>query len=109
MLILVGFSEEEMNKIDGDKYAVSKEYVDWVLEELIEKKPKGEKYEPVERGKFVIMHNVPNEKISETMRSVRNAVEGRVIFATTTPTSLKWKISDLMEELLEEDEYFRKR
>ncbi len=108
MLILVGFTEEELKKIDDEYYAVPPEFLDWKVEELIEKKPAGEKYVPVEDGKFVIMHDIPKEEISATMKRVRNAVDGHIIFATTTPTSLKWKLADLLSELKEEDAYFHR-
>lgn len=109
MLILVGFEEDELKNIDDEYYAVSNEYKDWTIEKLIAETPGSEKYTPIKDGKFVIMHDLPNEVISKIMRGIRDKVNGHVIFATTTPTSLKWKLKDLLEELKEEDAYFHKK
>ncbi len=54
------------------------------------------------------MHGIPNEKVKEVMERVRLLGILDVIFATTTPTSLTWKLEDLLNELIREDEYFRK-
>ncbi|WP_366513790.1 DUF3783 domain-containing protein [Thermococcus aggregans] len=57
--------------------------------------------------KFIIMHNLSNKNISKVIKVLRShGING--IFATTTPTSLTWKLEDLLNELIREDEYFRR-
>jgi len=108
LLVLIGFSEEEIKKLAGldNVLPVSSDNLNMLLGEFLTAPPEGE-YKKVEGSRIVIMHDIPKEKIGATMRSVRSAVAGHVIFATTTPTSLTWKIKDLIEELEEEDRYFR--
>jgi hypothetical protein len=110
MLIAIGFDEQELEKLRtlGDVLAVSRDALGITLRDFIEKFPEGN-YVKVDGSKIVIMHDIPGDKIGATMRSVRAVVDGHIIFATTTPTSLTWKISELIDELEEEDRYFRKR
>ena len=57
-------------------------------------------------SKIVIIHD-GERYIREVMNRVKSLKPGRVIFATTTPVSLEWKLKDLIKELEEEDKYFR--
>jgi len=58
--------------------------------------------------KFVIMHNLQNDEIKEILSVFKKFKRWDIIFATTTETSLKWRLEDLLNELVKEDEYFRK-
>jgi DNA primase catalytic subunit len=77
------------------------------LHEIIKFPPKHVSRE-IEEERIVIMHEVPREKIGEIIREIRKKIPMHIIFATSTPTSLEWKIKDLIEELKEEDLYFSK-
>ncbi len=111
MLLLIGFENDEIEKIKEifkDVITVSKDMAEMKLIEIIEKKEElsGER---LGQQRIVIMHDIPNEKIGSTINTIKKTIDKHVIFATSTPTSLQWKIRNLMEELLEEDRYFRSR
>ena len=110
MLIVIGFKDDDIDflrEID-DVYPISKSLLGMTLGDIIEKRPK-ENYTVVEGRKIVIIHNISRENIKRILGSVREKFGNEVIFATTTPTSLKWKVGELIKELMEEDAYFRKR
>jgi len=111
MLMAVGFDQEDIESIKkfGAVLPVSKEFVNWKVKDIIENKPASESYHKINSPKIVIMHNVPKSDISPIMRGIREQVSERVIFATTTPTSLEWTLSDLVKELKEEDKYFKNK
>ena len=112
MLLLIGFPEDEVNRLQekyADTIAISAEMEEKVLEEIIKEGKNAENYQVLGEQRMVIMHDVPKESLSKIMRDIREEIGQHIIFATSTPTSLKWKISDLMEELLEEDRYFREQ
>ncbi len=111
MLILIGFEDDELHRISErfeDCIPVPEEAKERKLEDIIRAPPEytGQR---LGQQRIVIMHDIPKEKISETMRKIRSIVGKHIIFATSTPTSMQWKLTDLIEELLEEDEYFRNR
>ena len=110
MLIVIGFKNDEINTLKelDEVYPVSKSLLEMRLENIIEKRPK-ENYKMVEGRKIVIIHNIPRENIRRIIGTIRKRFGKEVIFATTTPTSLKWKIGELIRELMEEDAYFRNR
>ncbi len=112
MLLLIGFPEEEMEKIKksvGDIILpISESQSDMVLEDIIKDKNKTS-YTRFGEQRIVIMHDVPKEEIGNRIREIRKIIGEHIIFATTTPTSLKWQLYKLVEELLEEDKYFRSK
>ncbi|ODN29934.1 DUF3783 domain-containing protein [Fervidobacterium thailandense] len=62
-----------------------------------------------ENERIVILHNFENFEIIKLMKILKeNFPERDLIFASTTPTSLEWKVSDLIEELRKEHEEFKK-
>ncbi len=111
MIILVGFENEEVelikNNVNEKIRVVSKEEEDETLENII-KMEKQPGYEPLGEDRVVIMHELEKEKIRELIGTIRKIIPSHLIFATTTPTSLKWKIGNLIQELKEEDRYFRR-
>jgi len=110
MLLLIGFPKDEVEKLEKkyeDIIPVSAQMENKVLEEIIKEGKNTENYKVLGEQRMVIMHDVPKENLSKIIRDIREEIGEHIIFATSTPTSLKWKISDLMEELLEEDRYFR--
>jgi len=110
-VLLIGFSEDEALAIRGlfdfGVFEVPGYCRDWVLREIVERAEGLAGSSQWHLRKFVIMHNLSNEEIKAVMGRVRPLAGGRVIFATTTPTSLNWKLEDLLRELMEEDEYFQ--
>ncbi len=112
MLLLVGFTEEEIRVIKKrirEKIMVLREGdKDRVLEDII-KSESSRGARRLGEDRFVIMHDVPRERISEVMRGLREIVPFHIIFATTTPTSLQWKLNELLQELKEEDLYFSRQ
>ncbi|WP_167901214.1 DUF3783 domain-containing protein [Thermococcus sp. LS1] len=111
-VLLIGFNEDEAGKVmealSGlDVFEVPEYCRDCVVGEIVDKAEKlsGSSYWHLR--KFVIMHDVDNETLKGVIKAVRSLNLGRVIFATTTETSLTWKLEDLLNELMEEDEYFQ--
>ena len=112
MLLLIGFPGDEIERLRGkytDTISISAEMEDRVLEDIIKEGKSAENYQVLGEQRMVIMHNVSKENLSKIMSEIRKEIGKHIIFATSTPTSLKWKVSDLMEELLEEDRYFREQ
>ena len=70
------------------------------------------KFEDVSKkdeSKVLIMHGLSKEELNLLMKLIKENFENYrdIIFATTTENSLKWKLSDLIEELSKEHQYFK--
>lgn len=108
-MLLIGFSKDEVEKVKKlgyDVLPVSERFRKLKVSEILESNPReGSAAWTGER--FVIMHEPTNEEIKRVMEEVRELFSGRVIFATTTETNLKWTLEELLNELRAEDEYFR--
>ncbi|NJE55388.1 DUF3783 domain-containing protein [Thermococcus sp. 21S9] len=108
-LLLVGFTEDEIERIAELGYPVlpvPEHFRKLTPAEILERTTEGGKLDWA-GGKFLIMHGLDNEGIKRVINEVRKLAEGRVIFATTTETNLKWTLEELLDELRREDEYFR--
>ncbi len=110
-ILLIGFSDREFQKVanaigKSRLFAVPEYCRDWVVEEVVTKAEELKGPSDWHLRKFVIMHELDNETLKEVIRSVKALHFDRVIFATTTETSLTWKLEDLLEELMAEDNYF---
>lgn len=57
-------------------------------------------------GKMVLMHGLSKEEAILAMRAVKTALgtDRGVAFAMSTETNMTWKVSDLVEHVLEEHE-----
>ncbi len=56
----------------------------------------------------IVFHGFSREKLPVVMEAVKKATVGDdIIMAVSTPTSLEWKLKDLIEELLKEHEHFK--
>ena len=111
-VLLIGFTEEESKKVRDALHMVGvfgvPEYCkDWVVSEIVERAEELNGSSDWHLRKFVIMHGLDNETLKAVIRAVKSLNLGRVIFATTTETSLTWRLEDLLEELMAEDEYFQ--
>jgi len=61
----------------------------------------------MEEKKYVLLANFTNEETTELLSWYKqNKKLPRVIFASVTDTVLQWKVSEWLEELKKEDEYF---
>ncbi len=61
--------------------------------------------------RVVIFHGFTREELDRVLRALKSAL-GRdvdLIPAVTTPTSLEWKVKDLIEELRKEHAYFKEK
>ena len=61
--------------------------------------------------KAIILHGFSNEEALAVMRAVKSLGlgAGSTAFATTTPTSIEWKVGYLIEHLSEEHAMARER
>ena len=112
MILLIGFDENEVRKIqeilgEFKVYEIPQYCKDWSVQSITEKAEDLEGSCNWHLKKFVLMHNLENHQIREVLAKIKSLNLGRIIFATTTPTSLTWKLEDLLEELIREDEYFQ--
>ena len=63
----------------------------------------------------ILMHGFSNEQALAIMRAARKAVAeagadaAAIAFATTTPTNVGWKVSELLSEVSEEHAYMKKK
>ncbi|ASJ12619.1 DUF3783 domain-containing protein [Thermococcus thioreducens] len=110
-VLLIGFSKEEVNALRESlpvpAFEVPEYCRDWVVSEIVEKAENLSGSSDWHLRKFVIMHGLDNETLKDIIRTVKSLNPGRAIFATTTETSLTWRLEDLLNELIKEDEYFR--
>ncbi|MFN3692117.1 MAG: DUF3783 domain-containing protein [Fervidobacterium sp.] len=59
--------------------------------------------------KVILLHNFDKQEILKSMKLLKELFSGEdIIFASTTPTSLQWKLEDLLQELHQEHEEFKK-
>ncbi|NJE04637.1 DUF3783 domain-containing protein [Thermococcus sp. M36] len=111
-VLLIGFGRSEVEAVKGafqdmDVVEVPEYCRDWVVSEIVEKAGELSGSSDWHLRKFVIMHGLDNEAIKGVIRAVKGLNLGRIIFATTTETSLTWRLEDLLNELIKEDEYFK--
>jgi hypothetical protein len=58
---------------------------------------------------FIVLHGFENLEIKKVIKTLReNFPEKDLIFATSTPTNLKWTLEDLFNELEKEHEEMKK-
>lgn len=112
MIFLIGFNEDEVEEIKGmlsefKVYEIPQYCRDWVVQAIVEKAEELKGSCDWHLKKFVLMHNLENPQIKEVLTRIKSLNLGKVIFATTTSTSLTWKLENLLEELIREDEYFQ--
>ncbi len=59
--------------------------------------------------KIIIFHGFSKETLLKIMDAIKKTTKGEdIIMAITTPTSLEWKVKDLVEELSQEHRYMKK-
>jgi hypothetical protein len=59
--------------------------------------------------KVVLLHGYTDEQAYQIMRAIKSlGIEPEnTAFATTTPSNLEWKVTDLIEHLSQEHEYMK--
>ena len=113
MLLLIGFKESELailkESLAFDLYPISESARSILLQEVIGNIEQYTGDSLWHEQKFVLMHELTNDDIKNVLSVFKKLGMRDVIFATTTPTSLSWTLENLLKELLEEHEYFRKQ
>ena len=95
-------------KEDGFKIIeVSEEMSEMTISDILE----GLRFETVNinspKETVIIFNDFSDEEIKSAVGSIRQRFKGG-IFATVTPTSIEWKVSYLVEHLIEEREWYLK-
>ncbi|AFK23106.1 DUF3783 domain-containing protein [Pyrococcus sp. ST04] len=105
---VIGFNKEEVEELKrkiGEVICIPEYCRDWVLASIISQ----EKLEGRcnwHLRKFVIIHGGSKDDIEKIIRIVKSKFKD-VIFATTSPTTLTWRLEDLLKELIREHEYLK--
>ena len=113
-VLAIGFNEKEVEMLERslaqigvEVFCVPEKYLTTSVEEIFSKIRPAEGPCNWHERKFVLMGDVNNETIKLIIDTVKILGFGRVIFAAPTEVSMKWSLKELLEELIEEDEYFR--
>jgi len=61
-----------------------------------------------ERFCYAIFNGFDNNAIGNTIKEIRQLLQKDWIFASTTESNLNWKLKDLLAELTQEHNYFKK-
>ncbi len=63
----------------------------------------------MDEEKVIIMHGFDQDEVVAIMRAAKSAVPAakEAAFATSTPTNLGWKLSEILEHVAEEHRHFR--
>lgn len=59
--------------------------------------------------KVILFNNLSDAELDRAISSVRGVFSPQPILAVVTPTSSEWTFKDLLEHLIEEREWFKKR
>lgn len=60
------------------------------------------------RQAVIVLHAFDNREISLIMKAVKRELSGRdIIFAKSTPTSLKMRLGELVEDVNEDHQYIK--
>lgn len=109
-LLIFGYSKEEIEKLENSysTIVISNEMANMKLKEIIE----GFKFESNEkelpREKVVILNNFSDKELPEIIKLIKS-IDPETILAVVTPTSINWTFNDLLEHLIEEREWYKKR
>ncbi|MGG7059581.1 DUF3783 domain-containing protein [Clostridium nigeriense] len=102
--------EEELNTLKEDGFKVieiSAEMAEMTISNILD----GLRFETVNANlpneTVILFNDFSDEEIKEAISSIRQRFKGG-IFAAVTPNSIKWKISYLVEHLIEEREWYLK-
>ena len=116
-LLIYGFNQEEKEVLErvkdqenlGKIIEITDTMTSMTLRNLIE----GPHFEVVSKTlpkeKVILFNNLSDNELENSIRALRGSLEAKPIFAVVTPTSIEWTFADLLEHLIEEREFFRKR
>lgn len=102
--------EEELNSLKENGFKVieiSAEMAEMTISNILD----GLRFETVNANlpneTVILFNDFSDEEIKEAVSSIRQRFKGG-IFAAVTPNSIKWKVSYLVEHLIEEREWYLK-
>lgn len=111
-LIIYGFSEDEFNLIEkynksfevDDVLTVDESQLDYIIDDLLKnmKKTISYKNENSNNDKIILFNAFSNKDIHDYINDFKERIDLNPIFAVITPHSVKWKFSDLIQELANE-------
>ncbi len=112
-IILGGWNDSELNKIfnlsNEVKYiTVNNSNLNDTINEILSRNLTDNDGEQLYE-KIVIFHMFTKEEVFDFIKKFKNLKLQYPIFAVVTEHSINWKLSYLLEHLIEEREYFRKR
>lgn len=117
-ILIYGFTEEEkrilenlvnMKKLPSYK-VIEKKMCNMTINDIVN----GLKLEIFNVGnlpeeKVILFNNLSDIELDGAISSVRGVFSPSPILAVVTPTSIEWTFKDLLEHLIEEREWFKKR
>jgi lysophospholipid acyltransferase (LPLAT)-like uncharacterized protein len=63
----------------------------------------------VKGEKIIVFHGFSKKQLNKVIEAIKKVSEGEnIIMAVSTPTSLEWKLKELIEELTKEHEYMKR-
>jgi len=81
------------------------------LREILNKESVSQNGKVNRNGEFLcyaIFNGFDNSSVGSTINEIRRLLRKECVFATTTESNLNWKLEDLLAELTEEHDYFKK-
>lgn len=116
-LLIYGFNQVEKEILDRIKdqeglrkiIEITDTMTSMTLRNLIEGPHLEVVGKPLPQEKVILFNNLSDNELDSAIRAIRGSLEGQPIFAVVTPTSIEWTFADLIEHLIEEREFFRKR
>lgn len=115
MLLTIGFTESEMNKIrsvlsEWDVYGVPENFKDLEIRSIIQGiEDSASDVSDWHEKKFFLIHDLDRDEIVDVVEKVKELDMGRIIFASTTPTSMDWELEKAIKEWVREDESHKKK
>ncbi len=72
---------------------------------------KMESYEETGKERMILFHGFTPKELNSLIEALKTAPEfsREIVMATTTPTSLTWKVQELIDELSREKAYFKQQ
>lgn len=116
-LLIYGFNEKEKEVLEtiknqeglGKVIAITDTMTSMTLRNLIEGPHLEVVAKPLPEEKVILFNNLSDNELENAIMTIRGSLEGQPIFAIVTPTSIEWTFEYLLEHLIEEREFFRKR
>lgn len=92
---------EYLEKFEVPEYIhVTKKMLGLSLEEILDGKIEGDEFEKALQENALILSGFSGNLLNSFVHNFKDTNLPRPIFAVVTPTSIKWKFGDLIEELM---------